>query len=500
MKEKQRDNTQVKQSTQYRLTIDSLKTETKKLKEQLCLDTLQQTNIGLESEIARLQEQGDAYVRKIEFEKKKIQELDGKIATVHERINLQRANMGGVHGAKETSESISRKIKSLENKLDKSLQKYNQAVAQNRQLREQIDKLRKERVVYDNIYKKLEEELQQKKFQMKEIIEKGKRAHEYREEAKNKMNKLKQQAEKEQEEFENEWRELGQLIEKDKKVKDFIKQQDQTGNISEDIEDVEDSAREGLTKKVAKSAWHIAKDRANIQVSLEKVELYEDAFKKIEEATGISDIDQLINTFVEAENNNYSLFNYVNELSNDMEKLEMQITDIKSEIEKYKGSGVSTDNQRKRLMKELEQKLERTEVRVKEYEKKHNNTNSTVDSLKAGILALYQRLECPHPERLNELTEDNMMQFLGTIERRTNEILQMYSVCEAATTSPVSGFLGSGISAQISLNKKIELEPPSVPEREPAEDDESAMPMNKEELRVRALKRLTEDDRKIRKK
>jgi hypothetical protein len=144
--------------------------------------------------------------------------------------------------------------------------------------------------------------------------------------------------------------------------------------------------------------------------------------------------------------------------------------------------------------------LERTEVRVKEYEKKHNDTNSTVDSLKAGILSLYQRLGCPNPERLNELTEDNMMQFLGTIERRTNEILQMYSVCEAATTSPVSGFLGTGISAQLSVNKKIELQPPSVPDREPAEDDESAMPMNKDELRVRALKRLTEDDRKVRKK
>lgn len=50
--------------------------------------------------------------------------------------------------------------------------------------------------------------------------------------------------------------------------------------------------------------------------------MYEEAFKKIEEATGISDIDELVRTFVEAEKNNYSLFNYVNELSNEMEKLE----------------------------------------------------------------------------------------------------------------------------------------------------------------------------------
>jgi hypothetical protein len=37
------------------------------------------------------------------------------------------------------------------------------------------------------------------------------------------MNDLKKEAEKEQEEFEKEWNKLGQLIEKDKQVKDFIK-------------------------------------------------------------------------------------------------------------------------------------------------------------------------------------------------------------------------------------------------------------------------------------
>jgi chromosome segregation ATPase len=65
---------------------------------------------------------------------------------------------------------VARKIKSLENKLDKQLQKYNQAVAQNKHLREQIDALRRERVVFDNIYKKLEGELEDKKDKMMQII------------------------------------------------------------------------------------------------------------------------------------------------------------------------------------------------------------------------------------------------------------------------------------------------------------------------------------------
>jgi TolA-binding protein len=54
------------------------------------------------------------------------------------------------------------------------------------------------------------------------------------------------------------------------------------------------------------------------------------------------------------EDENFRLFNYVNELNQEIEKLEEQISDIKNEIEKYKGQGVNTDNQRKKILKDLE--------------------------------------------------------------------------------------------------------------------------------------------------
>ncbi len=53
------------------------------------------------------------------------------------------------------SEDIKRQIKSQEYKLDKLKQKYNQTIAQNKQLRDQIDALRRERVIFDKIYKNL---------------------------------------------------------------------------------------------------------------------------------------------------------------------------------------------------------------------------------------------------------------------------------------------------------------------------------------------------------
>lgn len=48
-----------------------------------------------------------------------------------------------------------KEIKNLENRLDKTNQKYNSTVAHNKSLREDIDTLRRERLVFEQIYSKL---------------------------------------------------------------------------------------------------------------------------------------------------------------------------------------------------------------------------------------------------------------------------------------------------------------------------------------------------------
>jgi len=69
-------------------------------------------------------------------------------------------------------------------------------------------------------------------------------------------------------------------------------------------------------------------------IAAEKVQMYTQAFEKIQQATGIEDIDQLVHTFITAEDQNYTLFNYVNDVNGEIEKLEDQITAIKLETEK----------------------------------------------------------------------------------------------------------------------------------------------------------------------
>ena len=75
---------------------------------------------------------------------------------MHKKIWEQRQKMGGVNASRENNQAIAKQIQILENRLDKALKRYNEALANNKRLRENIDNLRRERLVFDQIYKKLE--------------------------------------------------------------------------------------------------------------------------------------------------------------------------------------------------------------------------------------------------------------------------------------------------------------------------------------------------------
>lgn len=433
--------------------IEKLKKDNDRLKEELSLETRQArqaNNMSASVQIAKLQDQGDGYSRKIEIEKRRIEELDKAIKKMQGTILTQRKEMGGINASRENNQQVQKQIRILENRLDKALVKFNEALAHNKQLRETIDNLRRERAVFDGIYKKLERELQEKKQKMAEIIEISNAAYEARDKAQEEMLALKHQADKEHTNFEVEWSQLGQLIEKDRKMKDYIKTKERERSTAR-TGDPAVEQEQALKRRVTKGAWGIAKDKANIHLSMEKVQSYEEAFAKIQKATKITDIDELVSTFINAEDHNFSLFNYVNDLSNEIEKLEEQTSSLREEIARYKGqAGAPTDNQRKKILEELEHRLTKTETKATVHEAKYHQATKTINSLKSGIASIFSKIGCDingSPQQIEMLgtagvTESNMMQYLGLIEQRTNDLLAQYASLQARVAGGLDGEQG----------------------------------------------------------
>jgi chromosome segregation ATPase len=375
-------------------------------------------------------------------------------------------------------------------------------------LQESIDNLRRERQAFDSIYKKLEKDLQEKKAEMQRIIDISNVAYEARDKAQQEMAILKAQADREQAEFEAQWKELGRLIENDRKMKELMKQKEKAGiGSSGKLED-----EDRLRRKILRNNSVIAKDKEAQKAALQKVQSYEEAFAKIQASTGISDIDELVATFIEAEDKNFSLFNYVNELNSEVESLEDQIADIRREIERHKGQGQSTDSQKKRVLEDLEAKLRHTEARAEQFEARASRAMNAVNQLKQGIQAAFDKIGCNQDAVSAVLgsqgvTESNMMHYLGVVEQRTNEILQMYAAVQLQMVgqdllSPeaqasLANILGHGPAVPIGAGR-VEVAPPAAGEDPEGSEgsegeeaaEEAARPLTRDELKLETLRSL----------
>jgi hypothetical protein len=78
--------------------------------------------------------------------------------------------------------------------LEKKLQRYNEALANNKSLRNQINHLRKERSLYDKIYYNLEMDIMRKKEELMLLIEEADNMEKEKMKQKEKLEFIQQQA------------------------------------------------------------------------------------------------------------------------------------------------------------------------------------------------------------------------------------------------------------------------------------------------------------------
>lgn len=113
-----------------------------------------------------------------------------------------------------------------------------------------------------------------------------------------------QQAEREKTEFEKEMQQVGNLVEKDKQMRELMKlketEKSEMERMTLNKSDAGQTLQEDKMRSTAKSKanWGTAKDKTQAAVSMEKAESYEEAFAKIEAATGIHDIEVLVKNFI----------------------------------------------------------------------------------------------------------------------------------------------------------------------------------------------------------
>jgi hypothetical protein len=90
---------------------------------------------------------------------------------------------------------------------------------------------------------------------------------------------------------------------------------------------------------------------------IRNVKIIEDAFDQIKETTGISSIDEIVTTFIKAEEQNYSLFNYVNRLGQETDQLQEANNNAKAMIADHKENEAIEEVNHEKRTQELENEI-----------------------------------------------------------------------------------------------------------------------------------------------
>ena len=173
---------------------------------------------------------------------------------------------------------------------------------------------------------------------------------------------LKLHAEKEKSEFENEFNDLGYLI---KQQQIHLEQIQSRGVAKVEEEKTLRTQMTAVDTHELVPAFHRNRDCStnsnnytyntnSTPLSADKIRSYEEALLLVQQTTGIFDTGDIVTKFLESEDINFSLFNYVNDINSEIERIEHSIAEMRNKIEKYRGQGMSTDTQRKMTLRDLE--------------------------------------------------------------------------------------------------------------------------------------------------
>jgi len=187
---------------------------------------------------------------------------------------------------------------------------------------------------------------------------------------------------------------------------------------------------------------------ADIEEEQEKIASYEAAFREIKEATGVADVNEVIQKFITQEETHKNLLAMTKESQSKIETLTEQKREVQERVQRLKYSVASEEPAAMTSTAETRQ-IERQRV-------KYERLTKVLVAVKAGIQHLSERLE---GVKLEEpplvLTDDNMVEVLMQCEQRLKIVLDAIRQEEEALVRDLG-------EAALHKPSALPLEPPVV--------------------------------------
>lgn len=466
-----------------KITIEALVKEKKELEAMIHVassrqnEKFDQRNVEKLVELLEREAQAQEELKK---EKEAIAGLDEKVAAMREKINQQSKKMGGSKDVYQEKHVANMKLtRILENRLDEMTKKFSIALTGNLKLREHINHVEGQKARFLDLHKRLQAELVEGKKEIDRISEVATTHFTIRDEAQHRMASLRERADREMAVYNAEIKDVKRILEHDRKLRKFMttKAEDRASILEDEL-----------------MVRAIKKYEAQLNGLQQETSKFEEIFDKIKEATGIEDTDTLVESFIENEDRNFALYNYVNNMNTEIENLKDDIRRLKDEIELIKKEGVDSDVHRKEILNELEQKMVEVTDELTLVNKEYKASRRQLELLKPKVESVFNSIECDRSsiaELLGigvSIDDNNIMQYLGIIEQKCNELLQNKALEKIKKLNESGGDISvdglQGVGPQPAHGNFLIVPPPIEDDSDQAWHCNDAKPLTVEEVQA----------------
>ena len=466
-----------------KITIEALVKEKKELEAMMHVassrqnEKFDQRNVEKLVELLEREAQAQEELKK---EKEAIAGVDEKVAAMREKINQQSKKMGGSKDVYQEKHVANMKLtRILENRLDEMTKKFSIALTGNLKLREHINHVEGQKARFLDLHKRLQAELIEGKKEIDRISEVATTHFTIRDEAQHRMASLRERADREMAVYNAEIKDVKRILEHDRKLRKFMttKAEDRASILEDEL-----------------MVRAIKKYEAQLNGLQQETSKFEEIFDKIKEATGIEDTDTLVKSFIENEDRNFALYNYVNNMNTEIENLKDDIRRLKDEIELIKKEGVDSDVHRKEILNELEQKMVEVTDELTLVNKEYKASRRQLELLKPKVESVFNSIECDRSsiaELLGigvSIDDNNIMQYLGIIEQKCNELLQNKALEKIKKLNESGGDISvdglQGVGPQPAHGNFLIVPPPIEDDSDQAWHCHDAKPLTVEEVQA----------------
>ncbi|KAJ8388986.1 hypothetical protein AAFF_G00125470 [Aldrovandia affinis] len=434
-------------------------------------------------------ERRDEVEEQLEREKQTIAQLEQEIFSTERKLAGQRRGGSAVSlNGKAQSCQTQQAGHTLENKLDR--------LAKISGLREDLEILHVERNRFQQLYRRLGKELQEIRRDVGDVINQSTLAYDARVEAQYKTVTLNEKAVKDLAQHSVEMQELERVIAHEHRLKTFMGTKNQ--------ERADEESQEANRKQATEE-----RERRKTEMGEETVASLEEAFNRIQCATGEEDLDLLVMKFIEVEDRNFALFNYVNEQNNEAETLRDQISQIRQEMAQFRDEGQRQEEEHSALLREVGERQQEAEEQAQEYEQRATVVGKILDQLKTGVGSMFENIGCDRSAiedmlgSSSGIRDNDIITYLGQVEQRTNELLTIQSYLSSKDLDKdydpedVARVL-LGQSPQLT-RQKLSILPPSIGDND-TEDSvtDEERPLTRNELQQRVMKGVLRKEKTVR--